>query len=39
MIELCGGVNVMADQYEGWKRPSLESVLVLDPDDLGKYEM
>jgi iron complex transport system substrate-binding protein len=34
MIGLAGGVNVAAEQYDGWKKVNVEQVLVLKPDVL-----
>ncbi len=32
MIRLAGGINVLAEQFEGWKHPSIETVLDLAPE-------
>jgi iron complex transport system substrate-binding protein len=32
MIELSNGINLLAENYDGWKKISLESILVLDPE-------
>lgn len=34
MIRLAGGTNVLADQFAGWRGPSLETVLQLRPEVL-----
>lgn len=32
MINLAGGVNVLAERFDGWKRPGLEAVIKLAPE-------
>ncbi|MBN2210626.1 MAG: ABC transporter substrate-binding protein [Sedimentisphaerales bacterium] len=32
LIECAGGVNIMADEFELWKQPSLERIIALKPD-------
>jgi len=32
MITLAGATNILADQFEGWRQPSVESIIELEPD-------